>query len=179
MGAGTPVPPQSCGACAADPPVGAAAARALVSSAPVLKVVQRRRAAGARGVTCPCRAAAIASRILAGLDREAFLVIHLDTKRRALSVEVVAVGTLASTLVHPREVFKGAMLANASAIILAHNHPSGDPSPSQEDLALTRGLLEAGAVVGIAVEDHVIVGETVVSLRATTDLWRCPPPVEP
>jgi DNA repair protein RadC len=71
----------------------------------------------------------------------------------------VSRGTLDSTLVHPREVFKAAILANAAAIILTHNHPSGDPTPSPDDLALTQRLVQAGQIIGIDVLDHVIVGD--------------------
>jgi len=161
-----------CHVCLGDPPAGRAADKALARRVPVLRVVQVRRAvAGDRPLTCPHRAAALARHLLAGYDREAFAVIHLDHKRRAISAEVVAVGTLCATLVHPREVFKGALLANASAIVLAHNHPSGDPVPSPEDLALTRVLLAAGDVIGVTVEDHLVVGDTVVSMREMTGLW--------
>lgn len=119
----------------------------------------------------PRRAGALAEQLLAGRDRETFVVIHLDSKRGLLSAEVVAVGTLNATLVHPREVFKGALLANAASIVVAHNHPSGNPAPSPEDLALTRQLLEAGELLGVPVDDHIIVGDTSASMRETTCLW--------
>lgn len=109
-------------------------------------------------------------------DREAFVVVHLNAKHKIVSLEVVAVGTLSATLVHPREVFKGALLANAAAIGLAHNHPSGDPTPSPEDLALTAQLLAAGEVVGVRVLDHIVLGDDRhVSLRDTTMLWQDTP----
>ena len=117
------------------------------------------------------RAAALAEQLLAGRDRETFVVIHLDSKRGLLSVEVVAMGTLNATLVHPREVFKGALLANAASVVIAHNHPSGNTAPSPEDLALTRQLLKAGELLGVPVDDHIIVGDTAASLRETTRLW--------
>jgi DNA repair protein RadC len=94
---------------------------------------------------------------LSGLDREHFLCCHLDVKNRLLSRELVSVGHLSSALVHPREVFKGAILANAASVCLAHNHPSGDPEPSREDLELTRRLVRAGELLGIPVLDHVVV----------------------
>jgi DNA repair protein RadC len=106
-------------------------------------------------------------------DREAFVVVHLNAKHKIVSLEVVAIGTLSATLVHPREVFKGALLANAAAIGLAHNHPSGDPTPSPEDLALTAQLLAAGEVVGVRVLDHIVIGDDChVSIRETTHLWQ-------
>lgn len=116
-------------------------------------------------------AAAAARVILGDRDRETFLAIHLDARLCPLSAEVVAVGTLTATLVHPREVFKGALLSNAASILLAHSHPSGDPTPSAEDLRLTETLLAAGALLGVEVQDHLIVGETTLSLRETTALW--------
>ena len=80
-------------------------------------------------------------------DREEFLVLPLDAKNRALGFHVVSVGTLASSLVHPREVFKVAILSNAAAIILVHNHPSGDPTPSDEDRRVTARLKAAGVEI--------------------------------
>jgi len=100
-------------------------------------------------------------------DRECIVAIHLDCKNKINSVETISVGTLNSTLTHPREVFKGAILANAAAIILGHNHPSGNPTPSQEDITLTRRLAEAGRILGIEVLDHIILGDDDwVSLKA-------------
>jgi DNA repair protein RadC len=103
------------------------------------------------------------AKLLAGMfddaDREIFLSVLLDTKNQAIGISVISVGNLNSTLVHPREVFKTAILANADSIIVAHNHPSGDPTPSPEDIAVSRKLAEAGAVLGIEVEDHVIIGD--------------------
>jgi DNA repair protein RadC len=100
----------------------------------------------------------IASSYLEGADREHFVVIMLDTKNQVIGINTVAIGVLASCPVHPREVFKPAILANAAGIVLVHNHPSGDPYPSQDDLLLTSRLKEAGEVLGIQVVDHVILG---------------------
>ena len=94
---------------------------------------------------------------LIGLDREQFVCCHLDVKNRLLSRELVSIGHLSSALVHPREVFKGAILANAASVCLVHNHPSGDPEPSTEDIELTERLIRAGELLGIPVLDHVIV----------------------
>lgn len=93
------------------------------------------------------------------LDREEFVVLLLDAKNAFIGFNVVSVGSLTSSLVHPREVFKPAVLSNAAAMILLHNHPSGDPVPSQEDLHITRRIREIGEVFGIRVLDHVIFGE--------------------
>ena len=91
-------------------------------------------------------------------DREHFLMLPLDGKNRVLGFEVVSVGTLSASLVHPREVFKAAILANAAAIVVAHNHPSGDPTPSAEDRAITQRLKQAGELLGVRVLDHVVLG---------------------
>ena len=95
----------------------------------------------------------------APLDREHFVVLVLDGKNRVLGFNVVSVGSLTAALVHPREVFKAAILSNAAALILAHNHPSGDPTPSAEDRALTVRLRQCGELVGIRVLDHVVIGD--------------------
>ena len=90
-------------------------------------------------------------------DREVFVVLHLDTRNRVVAHETTSIGSQNASLVHPREVFKAAILKGATSIILAHNHPSGDPAPSKEDIDLTHRLVEAGGLMGIDVLDHVIV----------------------
>jgi DNA repair protein RadC len=90
---------------------------------------------------------------------EVFAILCITTKYRVIAYHEVSRGTLDATLVHPREVFKVALLANAAAIILTHNHPSGDPSPSPDDVQLTRRLVDAGALLGVEVLDHIIVGD--------------------
>ncbi len=99
-------------------------------------------------------------------DREHFVVLYLDRKGGLIVKEDVSVGGLHSSIVHPREVFKTAVKRSAASIILAHNHPSGDPSPSQEDIDITRRLVEVGRLMGIEVLDHVVIGEnTYCSLK--------------
>lgn len=101
-----------------------------------------------------------------GLDREEFRGVLLDTKHRLLEVVTISIGHLNGTLVHPREVFKSAIRRSSEAIIVVHNHPSGDPTPSAEDIAVTRRLTAAGRLLGIELLDHVILGATEwVSLR--------------
>jgi DNA repair protein RadC len=95
----------------------------------------------------------------AGLDREQFLVCCLDAKHAIIGVNVVSIGSLSLCIVHPREVFKPAILLNSSAIICAHNHPSGDPSPSPEDRQLTTRLRQAAELLGITLLDHIILGD--------------------
>jgi DNA repair protein RadC len=92
-------------------------------------------------------------------DRERFYAVYLNTRNHVLAVELVSVGSVNASLVHPREVFKPAIALSAASLLVAHNHPSGDPAPSEEDLALTRRLREAGELLGIPLLDHVIVGE--------------------
>lgn len=94
-----------------------------------------------------------------GSDRENFIVICLDTKNQPTHVELCSKGTLNASLVHPREVFKMAIVTNAASIIIAHNHPSGNIEPSREDIALTERLSEASKIIGISLLDHVIVGD--------------------
>jgi len=91
--------------------------------------------------------------------KEHFRIILLNTKNQLISVEDISVGSLSTTIVHPREIFHYPVKKSAAAIILAHNHPSGDPTPSREDLEITERLVEAGELLGITVLDHVIIGE--------------------
>ena len=100
-----------------------------------------------------------ASPLIGDKDKEHFMVILLDSKNKILKHEIVSVGILNSTIVHPREIFKTAIKESANAIILVHNHPSGDCTPSVEDEEVTQKLKEAGEVVDVKVLDHVIVGD--------------------
>jgi DNA repair protein RadC len=94
------------------------------------------------------------------LDKEHFAILLLDTKNRVIRDEIITMGILDSSLVHPREVFKNAIKSGAASVIIVHNHPSGDPAPSRDDMATTKRLCEAGQLVGINVLDHVIIGES-------------------
>ena len=96
--------------------------------------------------------------LCAAADREYFWTILLNTKHKIIGVEEAAKGSLTSTIVHPREVYKSVILANAAAVIFVHNHPSGDPAPSREDLEITRRLRDVGELLGIRVLDHIVVG---------------------
>jgi DNA repair protein RadC len=101
-----------------------------------------------------------------GLDRERFLALYLDTRHRIVAAETVSIGSLNASLVHPREVFKPAVAMSAAAVIVAHNHPSGDPSPSGDDLDLTARLDHCGDLLGIAILDHLVVGDgEIISIR--------------
>ena len=107
----------------------------------------------------PADVAAVVWEYLKEADREHFVVLFLDTKNRVTGIHTVSIGIIDSTLVHPREVFKAAILSGAAGIILAHNHPSGDPTPSAEDRRITQRLVEGGQLLGIEVMDHVVVGD--------------------
>lgn len=99
-------------------------------------------------------------------QKEIFMVLLLDMKNHVLSLHTVSVGNLNASLVHPREVFRAALANAAAGIILIHNHPSGDPAPSSEDLDVTRRLIKAGEIMGIPVLDHIIIGDNkYVSLK--------------
>lgn len=91
--------------------------------------------------------------------KEYFFALHLDGKNRIVCIDQVSVGSLNQSVVHPREVFKTCLLSNAAALILIHQHPSGDPAPSSEDIAITRRLIESGELLGIRVLDHIIIGD--------------------
>ena len=96
---------------------------------------------------------------LEGLDREQFIIACLNTKNEPTNITVVSVGSLNKAIVHPREVFKTAILSNAASIMAFHNHPSGETTPSQQDIQLTNRLYEAGELIGIKVLDHLIIGD--------------------
>lgn len=97
---------------------------------------------------------------MAGLEREEFMVLYLNQQNRLIAHETLFAGSISSTEVHPREVVKRALYFNAAAVILAHNHPSGDTSPSQADKTITQRLVQALQLVDIRVPDHLIVGGT-------------------
>jgi DNA repair protein RadC len=130
-----------------------------------------RRLAGFTGedkpvIRSPEDAGALFMSDFTGLDKEHFRAVLLNTKNHVLKTVEISVGSLDSSLVHPRECFKPAVAASAASIILLHNHPSGDPEPSADDIAITKRLKEAGQTLGIDVLDHIIFGQgTFVSLK--------------
>ena len=91
-------------------------------------------------------------------QREHYVLLSLDARKKLISIDAVSVGTLDSALVHPRETFETAISRHASTIIISHNHPSNDPNPSDDDIAVTKRLVMAGRVLGISVIDHVVIG---------------------
>lgn len=109
-------------------------------------------------------------RVITDCLQEQFHVLTLDTKNRIVDSHRITVGTLDASLIHPREVFRPAIKDAASSIILAHNHPSGDPTPSREDIAVTKRLTDVGKTIGIDVLDHIVLGkEKCVSIREHAD----------
>jgi DNA repair protein RadC len=91
-------------------------------------------------------------------DVENLMVVHMNTRRRPIGWEVISTGSLDTLLAHAREVFKSAILMNSSSIVIAHNHPSGDPTPSQADVKVTRDLIRAGQLLKIELTDHIVMG---------------------
>ncbi|WP_425449484.1 RadC family protein [Dethiothermospora halolimnae] len=99
------------------------------------------------------------------LKKEEFRIVLLDTKNKVIDIKTISVGSLNASIVHPREVFKEAILKSSASIILVHNHPSGNPSPSKEDINITERLIKSGDLIGIKVLDHVIIGNSYTSLK--------------
>src|SRR5699024_9483663 len=100
------------------------------------------------------------------LTQEHFVVLFLDTKNQVIHQQTIFIGTLNSSIVHPREIFREAVRRSAASIVCAHNHPSGDPTPSHEDIQVTRRLVESSKIIGIELLDHIIIGnQTFISLK--------------
>ena len=118
-------------------------------------------------------AAELAIDMLSQYDREVFAIININAKGQALNMHIVSIGDLCSSVTHPREVFKSSVLSNAGSVIAIHNHPSGDPTPSDVDIETTRRLSEAGNILGIPLLDHIIIGSATkmrYSMRANGDM---------
>ena len=112
-----------------------------------------------RTLSKPADSAAVLMALLQDEPGEVFAILCLSTKHRVIAYHEVSRGTLDATLVHPRDVFRAALMSNTGSLILAHNHPSGDPCPSADDIQLTHRLVAAGALLGVDVLDHIIVGD--------------------
>jgi DNA repair protein RadC len=146
--------------------VGPAKAAALLAAFELGRRAQAPAPADRYVIRSPEDAARLLLPLMRFLDREHFRAVLLNTKHEVLGIVEVAVGSLDSAPIHPREVFKEAVRRSAAAVIVAHNHPSGNPEPSSDDLAITERLRAAGRIVDIDVLDHVIIGnQSVVSLR--------------
>lgn len=111
-------------------------------------------------IKSPQDAQELAAKYIADEDREVFLVMMLNTKNQVIALHRAHVGSLNASIVHPRDVMKSAILNNAASMIVSHQHPSGDPTPSREDIQVTQRLNEAGKILGIELLDHVIVTHT-------------------
>lgn len=111
-----------------------------------------------RKIGSPTDAAELIKDFIENSDREQLILCCLDTKNQPTAIHTVSIGSLNSSIVHPREVFKAAILSNSASIIVFHNHPSGDPYPSSEDISITTRLKECGKIIGIELIDHIIIG---------------------
>jgi DNA repair protein RadC len=147
--------------------IGLAKACQIKAAFELAKRVDREGSAGGKTpVKVPADAVAVARNRLKDKQKEYFLAILVDTRGQVIKTCEVSIGSLDSSIVHPREVFKEAIAASAASVIFVHNHPSGDPTPSTEDIGLNKRLMEAGAILGIGVLDHIIIGNPdFVSLR--------------
>jgi DNA repair protein RadC len=120
-----------------------------------------------KSITDPKDAVEIFNMLYPDLDRECLVVLILDMKNRVRGINTVSIGDLSSAITHPREIFKPAILANAASIFMLHNHPSGDPTPSADDMDVSLRIGDAGELLGIELIDHVVVGtdSSFVSLK--------------
>lgn len=110
-------------------------------------------------IRSPYDAYKIADKLIGDYAREVFLVMLLNTKNKVVAAHIAHIGSLNASIVHPREVYQAAILSNAASIIVAHQHPSGDPTPSSEDIQVTKRLKQAGEIIGIELLDHIICGD--------------------
>lgn len=139
--------------------VGQAKAVQLLAAAELGKRIYRKHSEGRYTIRSPEDAAAYLMTDMASLTQEHFVALFLNVKNEILHKETIFIGSLNSSIVHPRELFREAVKRSAASIICAHNHPSGNPTPSPEDIEVTKRLTEAGAVMGIELLDHLIIGD--------------------
>lgn len=139
--------------------VGPASAARLLACIEISRRAGSRKAKERPTISTPEDVVACCGSQLRGLDREHFWTLALNTKNRLLRIIEVSVGSLNASIVHPRELFKDAVRLSAASIVVVHNHPSGDPTPSGADIQLTRRIVKAGDVLGIEVLDHVVIGD--------------------
>lgn len=139
--------------------IGECKAAQILAAIEIGKRISRWKADDKVKITSPMVMANLMMDEMRYLDKEYFNIAILDTKNQVLSIENISIGTLNASIVHPRDVFNMAIKKNANAIILLHNHPSGDPQPSNEDINITHRLVDVGNLVGIKVLDHIIIGD--------------------
>ncbi len=159
---------------ARHPGIGPAKACAVLAAFELGRRAHAAPAARRPVIRTPADVAALLGSQMRHLDREHFRAVLLNTRHEVLDIAGVAVGGLDSAPIHPREVFKDAVRQSAAAVVLVHNHPSGNPEPSADDLRITARLQEAGRVVGIEVLDHVIIGDgrfTSLRERGALAIW--------
>ncbi|MGZ9585135.1 RadC family protein [Paenibacillus marinisediminis] len=146
--------------------IGPAKALQLIAGLELGRRMARVKLTDAFSVRRPEDAADLVMESMRHLRKEHFVCLFLNTKNRVLAQETISIGTLDASLVHPREVFRAAMKHGAASMICVHNHPSGDPEPSREDINITKRLMEVGELVGIEVLDHIVIGDNqYVSLK--------------
>lgn len=145
--------------------IGEAKAAALLATAELGKRMVSERGPELPVISSPQDADRLLRGRMAHLDRKRFVVLLLNTKNAVVATHTVSIGTLTSSLVHPREVFKPAIQASAAGLILAHNHPSGRTEPSREDRDVTRRIARAGQTLGIEVLDHLVIGDSFFSFK--------------
>jgi DNA repair protein RadC len=145
--------------------IGEAKACIILSAVEFGKRLGRIRNVGKPVISSPADVDGLLRGRIANQDRENFVAVLLNTKNEVIESPTISVGTLSSSLVHPREVFKPAIRASAASVVLSHNHPSGKVEPSREDREVTKRLVEAAEIIGIEVLDHVIIGEEHFSMK--------------
>jgi DNA repair protein RadC len=123
-----------------------------------MSVVRRRQRKRPPAMTGPRAVYDLMHERLRHADREHIYALLLNTKNVVISAELVSIGSLSATIIHPREILKPAIVASAASIILVHNHPTGDPTPSTEDVAFTRRFFKCGKLIGIDLVDHIVIG---------------------
>lgn len=139
------------------PGIGDAKAAQLCAIFEIGRRVEAQATWPSKQITCPAEVATMFGPLVRDLPREIFMTVHLNTANYVLGEYTISEGGLSASIVEPRAVFRQAILENAASIICLHNHPSGNPEPSPEDISVTRQLVAAGKVVGIPVHDHVII----------------------
>lgn len=139
--------------------VGACKAAQILAAIEIGKRINYREALSKVKINEPSTIANLYMDEMRYLQKEHFRIVLLDTKNQIIVTEEISVGTLNASIVHPRDVFKAAIKRNSNSMILIHNHPSGDPSPSNEDINITNRLIDAGNLIGIKVLDHIIIGD--------------------
>ncbi|WP_408020191.1 DNA repair protein RadC [Sporosarcina sp. USHLN248] len=139
--------------------VGQAKAVQILAAVEIGKRLYRKHSEGRYVIKSPEDVAAFLMTDMSSLLQEHFVVLFLNVKNEVLHKQTIFIGSLNSSIVHPREIYREAVKRSAASIIAAHNHPSGNPSPSPEDIDVTKRLVEAGSIIGIDLLDHIIIGD--------------------